>query len=164
MILRLAAGWTVFALCCLILPVLVSMVNWDPQGFATWSAGRISALGSATAVIGGFAAWLGKIWPSIESLASKPANRDRLRAYLPVALGVLFGVCLLVVFGGVLNFVLAQLQLAIANAQQIRVTEQSPWLPLVCRRSSRRSCSSASRLSNMSMSTDFQCTPSIAIG
>jgi hypothetical protein len=131
MILRVAAGWTVFALCCLILPVLVSMVNWDPQGFATWSAGRISALGSATALIGGCAAWLGKIWPSIESLASKPANRDRLRAYLPVALGVLFGVCLLVVFGGVLNFVLAQLQLAIANAQQIQVTEQSRWLPLV---------------------------------
>jgi hypothetical protein len=131
MILRLAAGWTVFALCCLILPVLVSMVNWNAEGFATWSAGRISALGSVTAVIGGTAAWLGKIWPSIEALASKPANRDRLRAYLPVALGVLFGVCLLVVFGGVLNFVLAQFQLAIANTQHIEVTEQSRWLPLV---------------------------------
>jgi hypothetical protein len=131
MILRLAAGWTVFALCCLILPVLVSMVNWDSQGFATWSAGRISTLGSATALIGGFAAWLGKIWPSVEALANNPANRDQLRAYLPVALGVLFSVCLLVVFGGVLNFVLAQLQLAIANAQQIEVTEESRWLPLV---------------------------------
>jgi hypothetical protein len=107
------------------------MVNWDPEGFATWSAGRISALGSATALIGGVAAWLGKIWPSIEALANKPANRDCLRAYVPVALGILFGVCLLVVFGGVLNFVLAQLQLAIANAQQIEVTEQSRWLPLV---------------------------------
>jgi len=131
MILRLAAGWTVFALCCLMLPVLVSMVNWDAQGLATWSAGRISALGSATALIGGSAAWLGKIWPSIETLANRPATRDRLRAYLPAALGVIFGVCLLVVFGGVLNFVLAQVQLAIANAQQIQVRDQSKWLPLV---------------------------------
>lgn len=130
MILRLAVGWTVFALCCLILPVLISLVNSE-QTIASWDAGGISALGVATTLTGGFAAWLGKIWPSIETLAEKPTISDRLRAYLPVALGIVFGICLLVVFGGMVNFVLAQLQLAIANAQHIEVKDQSRWLPLV---------------------------------
>ena len=77
-----------------------------------WSGGGISTMGALTMLIGGLAAWLGKIWPSVEALADKPAVRDRVRAYLPSALGVLFAACLLVVFGGVVNFVLAQLQVA----------------------------------------------------
>ena len=129
MILRLAVGWTVFALGCLILPVLVSLVQpGDPS--ATWSGGasRLTAPRPAR--------WRGCRLARQDlaigrDLAEKPAVRDRVRAYLPVALGVLFGACLLVVFGGVLNFVLAQLQLAIANAQQIQVPCRSRWLPLV---------------------------------
>ena len=127
MILRLAVGWTVFALGCLILPLLVSLVQ-----AGQWSGGGISTMGALTMLIGGLAAWLGKIWPSVEALADKPVIRDRVRAYLPSALGVLFAACLLVVFGGVVNFVLAQLQLGVGAVLRLGdVTDQPKWLPLI---------------------------------
>ena len=120
MILRLAVGWTVFALGCLILPLLVSLVQ-----AGQWSGGGISTMGALTMLIGGLAAWLGKIWPSVEALADKPVIHDRVRAYLPSALGVLFAACLLVVFGGVVNFVLAQLQLGVGAVLRLGdVTDQ----------------------------------------
>jgi hypothetical protein len=140
MILRLAVGWTLFALACLILPVTINLVR-PGDAPAQWSGGSITLTAAITILGGGTAAWLGKIWPSIEHLAEKPAVWDRVRACLPVALGLLFGACLLVVFGGVLNFVLAQLQLTIASLQDVAVPnqpkllqlilQQPKWLPLI---------------------------------
>ena len=90
-------------------------------------------MGALSVLVGGAAAWLGKIWPSVESFAEKPGVMDRVRAYLPAALGALFAACLLVVFGGVLNFVLAQLQ---ARGQapgciSVMSAMQPKWLPLI---------------------------------
>jgi hypothetical protein len=131
MILRLAVCWTVFALGCLILPILVSFVQ-PSNTDARWNGGDISILGAITMLVGGAAAWLGKIWPSLEALAEKPAIWDRVRAHLPAALGVLFAACLLVVFGGMLNFVLAQLQIAVGNVFGLGVVVTQPkWLPLI---------------------------------
>ena len=100
MILRLAIGWTVFALGCLILPLLIQLVQRSDGG-DFWSGGRISLMGALSVLIGGAAAWLGKIWPSVESFVERPGVMDRVRAYLPTALGALFAIGLLVVFGGV---------------------------------------------------------------
>ena len=131
MILRLAVGWTVFALGCLILPLLISLVHASPTD-ASWSGGRISAMGALSVLVGGAAAWLGKIWPSADSFLERPGVMDRVRAYLPVALGVLFAICMLVAFGGVLNFVLAQMQVAVSARLHLGdVAKQPKWLPLV---------------------------------
>jgi hypothetical protein len=139
MILRVVVGWSIFALCCLVLAVR----TYSEGG--TWSGVKISALGAASVLFGGFSAWLGKIWPSVEALAENPAVMDRVRAHLPVVLGALFAVCLLVVFGGVVNFILAELQeiadayfaaaqqwlwLPLAMWQVIVAAQHSPWLPL----------------------------------
>jgi hypothetical protein len=134
MILRLAAGWTVFALYCLILPLLVTFVQrTDVNGIDhdSWSAGFISLMGAVTMLAGGIAAWLGKIWKSVEEIVEQASLLDRVRAHLPVAIGVLFAGSLLVVFGGVVNFVLAQLQVIVANAWQGWEKDQPIWLPLV---------------------------------
>jgi hypothetical protein len=109
MILRLAVGWTVFALGCLILPLLIELVQQSDTVDQS-SGGRISALSAVTVLLGAAAAWFGKIWPSVESFAEKPGAMDRVRAYLPIALGVLFAFALLAVFGGVLDLVLGQLR------------------------------------------------------
>lgn len=130
MILRLASGWTVFALCCLILPLLVTFVQRTKGAGDTWSGGFISLMGAITMLAGGVTAWLGKIWKSIEEIAEKASLQERLQAYLPVALGVLFVASLLVVFGGLVNFVLAQLQINVASAWPDWKDEQPMWLPL----------------------------------
>jgi hypothetical protein len=83
-------------------------------------------------LVGGAAAWLGKIWPSVKDLAEKPAVMDRIRAFLPALLGILFATCLLVAFGGVVNLVLAQLQVSVGQALALgAVVDQPKWLPLV---------------------------------
>ena len=73
MILRLAVGWTVFALGCLVLPLLVSFVQNGPT-LATWSGGRISVMGALSVLVGGAAAWLGKIWPSVKASSRSRAS------------------------------------------------------------------------------------------
>jgi hypothetical protein len=131
MILRLAVGWTVLALGCLILPLLVSLVQAGSTE-ATWSGAGVSTWGAITMLVGGAAAWLGKIWPSVKDLAEKPAVMDRIRAFLPALLGILFATCLLVAFGGVVNLVLAQLQVSVGQALALgAVVDQPKWLPLV---------------------------------
>ncbi len=131
MILRLAVGWTVFALGCLIFPVLVSLVDKSPTA-ANWSGERISVMGALSVLIGGAAAWLGKIWPSVESFVDKPGVMDRVRAYVPTALGTLFAASLLVVFGGILYLVLSQMQDAVAAWWDLGdVKDQPKWLPLI---------------------------------
>ena len=56
-----------------------------------------------------------------------------MRAYLPAALGVVFAACLLVVFGGVLNFVLAAMQIAVVKRwfPVLMCASAAKWLPLV---------------------------------
>lgn len=125
MILRPAVGWVILAFCCLIITVLIPLV--EPGAIATWSGGRISVVGAITALIGGVTAWLGKIWPSIQTFVDKPAVWDRVKAYLPAILCILFAACLLIVCGGVLQSVLAHLQIIVGNGP---VKEQSRWLPL----------------------------------
>lgn len=131
MILRLAVVWTVFALCCLILPLLISLVQRNEGGGDQWKGGGISVMGAITVLIGGAAAWLGKIWPSVKEFTEATGLWERVRAYLPAALGVVFAALLLVVFGGVLNFVLAALQIAIGNALSVAAGDLPKWLPLV---------------------------------
>src|SRR5262249_42480559 len=122
---------TVFALCCLMFPMLLDLVT-PTTGLAKWSGGGISTLTAFTMALGALAAWLGKIWPSIEAISEKPAIWDIGRSYLPVALGAVFVVCLLVVFGGVLNFVLAQLQEVLTVRLHLDpVKEQPKWYPLL---------------------------------
>ena len=94
MILRLAVGWTVFALGCLILPLLVSFVQQN-EGSDQWNGGGMSIMGAMTVLLGGAAAWLGKIWPSVKSFVEETGLLDRVRAYLPAALGVVFAARLL---------------------------------------------------------------------
>ncbi len=125
MILRLAAGWTLLALGCLIPHMLVALDEPNSIGM-TWSGGGISVMGAVTMLIGGAAAWLGKIWPSVETLATKPMVRDTVRAHAPTVLGALFAGCLLALFGGVLHFMVAQLQTRLGAA-----IGQRAWLPLV---------------------------------
>jgi hypothetical protein len=108
MILRLAMCWTIFALCCLVLAVQIYVAH--APGKDEWAANWISGVGALTVFLGGLGAWLGKVWSSVEAIGGKPAIRERLRAYLPVAIGAVFAVCLLVVFSGLVNLVLAQLQ------------------------------------------------------
>ena len=134
MILRLAVGWTVFALCCLILPLVVSLVQQvkaDGTVADTWSGGFISLMGAISMLAGGLAAWLGKIWKSIEQVAEKAGYMERLQAYLPPILGVIFAASLLIVFGGLVNFVLARLQATLGVLWLGPVTDQPPWLPLI---------------------------------
>jgi hypothetical protein len=155
MILRLAVGWTVFALGCLILPLLIQLVQRHALdsdharlldnslvqlaaksgSIDQWSGGLISAMGALSVLIGGAAAWLGKIWPSVESFVEKPGVMDRVRAYLPTALGALFAFTLLAVFGGVLSLVLGQLQTGVPwLAQAVGLTavkSTSEMLPLI---------------------------------
>ena len=131
MILRLAVGWTVFALGCLILPLLIQLVHRN-DGSDHWSGGSISVMGALSVLTGGAAAWLGKIWPSVDSFAEKPGVMDRVRAHLPSALGALFAIGLLVVFGGVLSLVLGQLQGAVSAWMLLGdVAVQPKWLPLI---------------------------------
>jgi hypothetical protein len=131
MILRLAVGWTVFALCCLILPLLIQLVQKHSDHQDIWNGGSISAMGALSVLIGGAAAWLGKIWPSVESFVEKPGVMDRVRAYLPTALGALFAIGLLVVFGGVLSLALGQLQTgAPIVATKIGLALEQNWPPL----------------------------------
>ena len=67
-----------------------------------------------------------------KSFVEKPGVLDRVRAYLPAALGVLFAASLLVVFGGVLSLVLAQLQGAVGTWMLLGdVATQPKWLPLI---------------------------------
>jgi hypothetical protein len=121
----------VLALGCLILPLLVSLVQAGSTE-ATWSGAGVSTWGAITMLVGGAAAWLGKIWPSVKDLAEKPAVMDRIRAFLPALLGILFATCLLVAFGGVVNLVLAQLQVSVGQALALgAVVDQPKWLPLV---------------------------------
>jgi hypothetical protein len=134
MILRLAVGWSVFALCCLILPLLVSLVRAiDVDGIQedTWSGGLLSLMGALTMLVGSLAAWLGKIWKSVEELTGQPSVWQRIQAYLPTAIGVVFAAALLVVFGGLVNFVLAYSQAAVGHWWAVPVTGQPPWLPLI---------------------------------
>jgi hypothetical protein len=130
MILRLAVGWTILALGCLIFPVLVRLVEQNSAN-ATWSGGSISIAGVITMLVGSAVAWLGKVWPSVRDLAGKPAVWDRIRAHLPAVLGMVFAACLLVAFGGGLNFVLARLQVVLGKALDLGpVGGQPRWLPL----------------------------------
>ncbi|HEY2619190.1 MAG TPA: patatin-like phospholipase family protein [Acetobacteraceae bacterium] len=132
MILRLAVGWTVFALCCLILPLMIQLVQRS-DGSDLWSGGRISVVGALSVLIGGAAAWLGKIWPSVESFVEKPGVMDRVRAHLPTALGAVFAIGLLVVFGGVLSLVLGHLQDQITWVARTIGNDVTgwAWLPLI---------------------------------
>jgi hypothetical protein len=136
MILRVAVGWTAFALCCLILPLLIQLVQKQTNGNDVWSGEFISVTSALSVLVGGAAAWLGKIWPSVESFAEKPGVMDRVRAYLPQALGALFGISLIIVFGGVLSLVLGQLQrgapfaAAAIDTDMVAYTK-SDWFPLI---------------------------------
>lgn len=142
MILRLAAGWCVLSLGCLILPQLIYLngPNSKSSDLSTWSAGVISSVGGITVLIGAAGAWLGKIWPSIEKFVDRPGAWDFMRTYLPTALGVVFGFGLLVAFGGVANFVLAWLQADWGDFVLVhifdqastsgKVADQPSWLPL----------------------------------
>lgn len=132
MILRIAVSWTIFALCCLVLAVLLYVdrtTNPNHVPVDVWNLGWISGLGGTTAVIGGLAAWLGKIWAPIEALAQKPATWDRVQAYLPAVLGALFTACLLIVFGGVLQSLLTHLQQFVGA--YIPTVEKLQWPTLV---------------------------------
>jgi len=136
MILRVTVGWTVFSLCCLILPLLIELVQKQTGGNDVWSGGAISVTSAISVLIGGAAAWLGKIWPSVESFVERPGVMDRVRAYLPTALGALFGVSLMIVFGGVLSLVLGQLQrgapfAAAAIDPDLVGYTKSDWFPLI---------------------------------
>jgi hypothetical protein len=128
MILRLAVVWTVFALCCLILPLLVVFVR-DNQDSDQWRGGGLSVMGAITVMIGAAAAWLGKVLPSVKEFTEQTGLWDRVRTYIPAALGIVFAALLLIVFGGVVNFVLAALQTAITG--RVIGLKDAKWLPLV---------------------------------
>ena len=132
MILRLAVGWTVLALGCLILPVLVSLVQANSTGRDVERRRHIDLGRNHHAARRGCRV-------ARQDLAigqrRSPRSRQSWTVYEPFCLrrsASLFAACLLVVFGGVLNFVLAQLQVSIGQALALgAVVDQPKWLPLV---------------------------------
>ena len=166
MILRLAVGWTVFALGCLILPLLVSLVHASPTDRQLERRAHIGHGCLVRAGRRGRSVARQDLAIGRKALSRSRASWIWCEPILPAALGVLFAVCLLVAFGGVLNFVLAQLQ----------VCGQAPGCNSAMSRHSRNGCRWSCRrvvagilfigvmMFRTSMLTGSPCMPSTATG
>jgi hypothetical protein len=133
MILRQILAWTIFAVACLVVSEWIAIIPTDgASGTDRWGGGQLSLLALATAALGGGTAWLGKIWSGLEDLVHQPSVWDRVRAHLPAILGVIAVALMMVFFGTITNFILANLQLVAALVFALGPDPKlhPVWLPL----------------------------------
>jgi hypothetical protein len=107
-VLRIGVIWTLFTLCCLVLPRLLSLLTTDGH-----LAGQsMLVTGTVATGLGGIAAWLGRtLSAQIEAVGKSSNLVQRLLSDLVLdGLGLLFGIGLLAVFGSVLQYGLGEVQ------------------------------------------------------
>ncbi len=85
-VLLIGAGWTVFALTCLILPPLLTFASDN----GSWSALKVASAGAGTSIAGAVGAWLGKRLAS--QLETSVGPVVSWTSWVPNALACVFGI------------------------------------------------------------------------
>ena len=116
-LLLLGSGWTVFALACLIMPVVLVFV--PSSDVSQWSL-HIAAGGAVSTVAGAVAAWIGK--QAFSDFATQAAKGSQWTQWLPSVLSIVFAV-------GVLGCSSSMVQEGLGSLVSWWRPKPGAWLP-----------------------------------